>query len=86
VAVCAIFVLLICVPVIVLTYVGLLDPFVSEAEETPIKFHLYCVLTGTIPFAPSVGVALNITPLHVTVLTGLITGVGLTYTVNVNEE
>jgi hypothetical protein len=43
-------------------------------------------LAGTITDPPFTGDTANETLLHVTVLKGLITGVGLTYTVNVNEE
>jgi hypothetical protein len=49
-------------PVIVAVYVGI--------------FHLYVVPIGTIPFAPLVGVTRNNTPLQVTALIAVITGVG----------
>jgi hypothetical protein len=42
------------------------------------------MLAGTIPFVPSVGVALNITPPHVVVLIAVIDGFGYNVTVNVN--
>ena len=45
---------------------------------------LYNVPAGTTPFVTSVGVTLNITPLHVVVLIGLIIPTGLTVTVTVN--
>ena len=43
-------------------------------------------ISGTITDPPFTGDTANGTPLHVTVLNGIITGVGLTYTVNVNVE
>jgi hypothetical protein len=47
-------------------------------------FQLYTVLTGTIPFVPLVGVTIKVTPLQVTVVIVLISGVGGNITVTVN--
>jgi hypothetical protein len=62
------------------------NPPVNETLLTAGASHSYLVLAGTITEPPFTGETVNGTPLHVTVLNGLITGVGLTYTVNVNVE
>ena len=46
--------------------------------------HVYRVPAGTMPFAPSTGVTVNITPLQVTVVISVITAVGLMVMVTVN--
>jgi hypothetical protein len=46
-------------------------------------FQLYLVNNGTIPFVPSVGVTTNATPLHVTVVIAVTSGVGFNVTVTV---
>jgi hypothetical protein len=46
-------------------------------------FQLYKVLAGTIPSTSLVGVTTNCTPLHVTVLIAVISGVGFNVTVTV---
>jgi hypothetical protein len=47
---------------------------------------LYNVVDGTISVPPFTGDTSNCTPLHVTVLIALITGVGFTYTTKVKES
>ncbi len=47
---------------------------------------VYNVPAGTTPFVTSVGVTLNITPLQVVVLIGLIMPTGLIVTVTVNVD
>ena len=63
------------------------------AEDPPARLpvvdgaaHVNVVPAGKIPLVRSVGVTVNITPLHVTVLIGVISVVGLTVTVSVNDE
>jgi hypothetical protein len=71
-----------------LTVVWLLadNPPVKETLLTVGASHSYLALAGTITVPPFTGDTTKGIPLHVTVLNGLITGVGLTYTVNVNVE
>ena len=45
---------------------------------------MYRVPVGTTPLTPSVGVALNITPLQVVVLIGVMIPIGLIVTTTVN--
>jgi len=61
------------------------------AEEPPVTLpvndgtpHVYLVAIGTIPFVPSVGVTTNATPLHVTAVIALTSGVGFNVTITVN--
>jgi hypothetical protein len=46
--------------------------------------HVYLVAIGTIPLAPLFGVTTNGTPLHVTVVIAVTSGVGLSVTITVN--
>ncbi len=63
------------------------------ADEPPFRLpvvlgadHVNVVPAGTIPLATFVGVTLNVTPLHVTLLIGVIAGVGLILTVTLNTN
>jgi hypothetical protein len=50
----------------------------------PGSLHVYLVAIGTIPLAPLFGVTTNGTPLHVTVVIALTSGVGFNVTITVN--
>ena len=58
----------------------LIEPVVAGAD------HVNVVPAGTIPLATFVGVTLNVTPLHVTLLIAVIAGVGLIFTVTLNTN
>ena len=63
--------------------------FVADAPPVTVPvnvgtFQLYFVLAGIIPFTPSVGVTVKVTPLQVTVVIVLISAVGGNVTVTVN--
>ncbi len=63
--------------------------FVAEAPPVTVpenvgSFQLYKLLIGTIPFVTLVGVTTNATPLHVTVVIAVTSGVGLSVTITVN--
>jgi hypothetical protein len=64
--------------------------FVADAPPVIVavnvgKGQLYNVLAGTIPFVSLLGVTTNGTPLHVTVVIALTSGVGFNVTVNVKS-
>jgi hypothetical protein len=63
--------------------------FVAEAPPVtvpvnPGSSHVYRVAIGTIPLAPLFGVTTNATPLHVTVVIAVTSGVGFKVTITVN--
>jgi|SRR5476651_1486619 len=82
VAVCAVLVGLNRLPVILDTAVALAPPV--NPPVTPGTDQLYVVPAGTIPLATLVGVTVNNTPLHVTVLIAVMLAVGLSVTVTEN--
>ncbi len=63
-------------------FVALMPPVIVPADGT---LQLYKVPAGTMPFVVCVGVTVNCTPLHVTVVIAVISAVGLTVTVTVND-
>ena len=69
------------VPLILVALVPVTPPVIPP--NTLGADQLYKVPTGTIPLVPFVGVTVNVTPLHVTVLIAVITAVGFNVTVNV---
>jgi hypothetical protein len=71
------------VPVIIVATLSADTPPVIVPEYVG-TVQLYTTSDGTMPLVPSVGVTVNVMPLHVTVLIGTISGVGGTYTVTVN--
>jgi len=75
VAVCTVFCVLRSVPNTLVCPAAALAPPVIVAVNVGM-FHLYVVPIGTIPFVTLVGVTRNSTPLHVTALIAVITGVG----------
>ena len=63
--------------------------FVADAPPVTLPVndgnpHVYRVAIGTIPSTPFVGVTTNGTPLHVTVVISVTSGVGLSVTITVN--
>jgi hypothetical protein len=63
--------------------------FVADAPPVtvpvnPGSSHVYLVAIGTIPLAPLFGVTTNGTPLHVTVVIAVTSGVGFNVTITVN--
>ena len=77
-----IFVVFVNVPLIVPTALPCAAP---PVKPTPVgAVQVYKVPVGTTPFTPSVGVALNNTPLHVVVLIGVMIPIGLIVTTTVN--
>src|ERR1043166_1782730 len=81
VAVCAVLVGLVNVPVIDEPDPSTPPVIPPVTVGTP---QLYVVPAGTIPFVPSTGVTLNAVPLHTVVVIAFIDGFGLTVTVTVN--
>ncbi len=82
VAVCAVFVGLVKLPLINDAFVALDKPVIPPV--TVGTDQLYKVPAGTIPFVLLVGLTVNVTPLQLTVVIALITAVGLMVTVTVN--
>ena len=72
------------VPLITAAFVPLKPPV--NPPVTVGTDQLYNVPKGTIPFVPFVGVAVNNTPLQLTVVIAVITGVGFTLMDSVNVE
>jgi hypothetical protein len=63
--------------------------FVADAPPVTVPvnvgtFQLYKLLIGTMPFVTLVGVTTNATPLHVTVVIAVTSGVGFNVTITVN--
>jgi hypothetical protein len=63
--------------------------FVADAPPVTVPVNvgtlqLYKLLIGTMPFVPLLGVTVNGTPLHVTVLIAVTSGVGFNVTITVN--
>ena len=62
----------------------------TACDSPPVKpvpvgaVQVYCVPAGTTPLVTSVGVTVNVTPVHVVVLIGVMIPTGLTVTVTVN--
>ena len=77
-----IFVVFVNVPLIVFTALPCAAPPVKPVPVGAVQ--VYKVPVGTTPFTPSVGVALNNTPLHVVVLIGVMIPIGLIVTTTVN--
>ncbi len=63
-------------------FVALIPPVIVPADGTD---QLYKVPAGTTPLTASVGVTVNCTPLHVTVVISVMVALGLTVTVTVND-
>jgi len=83
VTVCVSFVRLLSVPNIVVI-LSVADAPPVTVPVNPGSLHVYLVAIGTIPLAPLFGVTTNGTPLHVTVVIALTSGVGLSVTITVN--
>ena len=75
-------VVLISVPVILLCGLGWVAP--PENPEPVGPNQVYCVLAGTVPFTPSVGVTVNSANPQATAVIGVIFACGFTVTVNTN--
>ena len=71
------------VPLIFIALVPGAPPVIPPVTDGALQ--LYKVPAGTIPFTPSIGVRLNRVPLQVVDDIALITGVGFTETVTVND-
>ena len=84
VAICAIFVGFVKLPLMSMAFVALIPPV--RPPVTVGTLQLYNVPCGTIPSARFVGLTVNPTPLQVTVVRLLITAVGLIVIVNVNVD
>ena len=82
VAVCAVLVGFVRVPLITLAFVALNPPV--NPPVTLGALQLYVVPAGTIPFAPLVGVAVKSTPLQVTLVIAVTDATGLIVTATVN--
>ena len=82
VAICAIFVGFVRLPVISIAPVPLMPPVIPPVTTGTLQ--LYNVPPGTIPSARFVGLTVNITPLQLTAVRLLITAVGLIVIVTVN--
>ena len=82
VAVCVVFNGFVNIPLMFVCAVSLNPP--AKPPNTLGALQLYNVPAGTIPFVLFVGVILNPTPLQLTVVIAVITGVGLIVTVTVN--
>ncbi len=82
VAVCAVFVGFVNVPVILVAVVPEAPPVIPPV--TVGDDQLYVVLAGTTPFIVLTGVELKATPLQTAAVIAVITGDGFTVTVNVN--
>ena len=83
VALCAVLVGLVRLPLI-LVCVNAAAPPVTPPVTIGAD-QLYVVPAGTTPFTPLVGVTVNNTPLHVTVVIAVITAAGFSVTVNWND-
>jgi hypothetical protein len=83
VTVCCVFVLLLNKPYTVFR-LSVTDAPPVTVPVKPGSLHVYLVSAGTMPFALLVGVTTNGTPLHVTVVIALTSGVGFSVTITVN--
>jgi hypothetical protein len=75
------FVVLVNVPVILFDATAFVNPPVIPVPVGALQ--VYVVPVGITPFVPSVGVAVNVTPLHVVVLIAVTAAFGLIVTVTV---
>ena len=83
VAVLAIFVVFVNIPVMLSTGIVCDNPPVIPVPVG--ANHVYTVPAGTTPFTPSVGVTVNATPLHVVVVIDVIDAPGNTFTTTLND-